>query len=375
MDFSLSEEQTLLRDSVRKFVEKGYDFEARRKLAQSELGFSREHMSSFADLGWTSIPFSEADGGLGGTAVDTMVVMEELGRGLVTEPYFPSVVFAGGLLRRASSALKAQHLPGLMAADRLAAVAYAELGARFDLFHVEMRAQKTVSGYLIDGTKIGVLGGPSANVLLVTARTSGNTRDRQGITLFAVDAASAGVTRKNYPTVDGLRGADVTFQNVEVDASCVIGEVGEGLALLEAAVDEAIIALGAEAVGIMEVLYKSTLAYVKERRQFGVPIGSFQVLQHRIVDMFMEYEQMKSMVLMATMAIDSGQDVAKAAAALKVQLGKAGRTIGQSAIQVHGGMGMTDELPVSHYFKRLTTLDMTFGNADHHLSRYMTLSA
>lgn len=222
MDFSLSEEQTLLRDSVRKFVEKDYDFESRRKLTRTELGFSREHLRNFAELGWTSIPFSEADGGLGGSAVDTMVVMEELGRGLVVEPYFPSVVFAGALLRRANTDLKAKYLPGVMSSDVLASVAYAELAARFDLFHVETRATKSESGYVIDGSKIGVLGGASADVLLVVARTSGNTRDREGITLFAVDAKSAGITRTGYPTVDGLRGADVSLKGVKVDASSVI---------------------------------------------------------------------------------------------------------------------------------------------------------
>ena len=374
MDFSLSDEQVLLRDSVRRFVEKDYEFEKRRALLKSELGFSRQNVQRFAELGWTSIPFAEADGGLGGSAVDTMVVLEELGRGLVLEPYFTSIVFAGGFLRRASAKLRERLIPGLIAGETLAAVAYAELDARFELFHVGTRAKRVGGGFVLDGKKIAVLGGPSADVLIVSARTAGDTREQDGITLFAVDAKAKGVRRTDYRTVDGLRGSDVVFEGVSVSVDDVIGEVDGGLPLLNAVTDEAIVALGAEALGIMDVLYRSTLAYVKERKQFGVPIGSFQVLQHRLVDVFIECEQFKSMVYMATMTRDASGDVGKAAAALKVQLGKSGRVVGQSAIQLHGGMGMTDELPVSHFFKRLTMLDLMLGNADHHLGRYVALS-
>lgn len=374
MDFSFNQEQTLLRESVKKFVEKDYGFETRKSIMKSELGFSREAWKNMAELGWTAIPFSEADGGLGGKAVDSMIVLEELGKGLVLEPYFATVIFAGGFLRRASAALKEKYLEKLIGGDLIAAVAYAEQDSRFDLFHVGATAKKDGAGYVLDGKKIAVIAGHAADLLVVSARTSGGARDKSGITLFAVDAKSAGVTRSAYRTVDGLQGCDVVLSGVKVSADSVIGEVDKGLALLEAVSDEAIIALGAEAMGIMEVMYKSTVAYTKERKQFGVPIGSFQVLQHRMVDQFMEYEQARSMVYWATMMLDKGTDVAKAASSLKVQLGKSGRFIGQAAIQNHGGMGMTEELPVSHFFKRMTMIDLMLGNVDHHLDRLTSLA-
>jgi alkylation response protein AidB-like acyl-CoA dehydrogenase len=371
MDFSFSEEQNLLRDSVKKFVDKSYPWDKRKALLESETGFSRENWQSFAELGWTALPFSEADGGIGGQPVDTMIVLEELGKGLVLEPFLAGVIFAGGLLRRADAATRAKHLPGLIGGERIYTVAYAEPGSRFDLFHVDTQAkQQKDKSYLLSGQKLTVIAGNAADVLLVTARTSGNTRDKSGITVFAVDAKQPGVRRVGYRTVDGLHAANVTFEGVKLTNDDIVGVVDQGLPALEAAVDETIIGLGAEAVGVMQVLFESTVAYSKERKQFGVPIGSFQVLQHRMVDMYMEYEQTRSMVIMATIAQQSGQNLAKAAAALKVQLGRSGRTLGQSAIQTHGGMGMTDELAVSHYFKRLTMIDLMLGNADYHLDRY-----
>jgi alkylation response protein AidB-like acyl-CoA dehydrogenase len=386
MDFSFNQEQTLLRESVRKFVEKDYGFEARRGLMKTDLGFSAAHWKNMADLGWTAIPFSEADGGLGGRPVDSMIVLEELGKGLVLEPFLASVIFAGGFLRNASAALKTRWLTPLIAGDAIGAVAYAEPDARFDLFHVATTARREGSSFVLDGKKIAVLAGHAADVLIVSARTSGAARDKSGITLFAVDAKSPGISRSAYRMVDGLHGADVTFSAVKVPAESVIGELDQGLRLLDAVSDETLIALGAEAMGILEVLYKSTVAYTKERKQFGVPIASFQVLQHRMVDMFMEFEQTRSMVYFATMTLDkalasqqqgpqpsAALDIAKAAAALKVQLGKSGRLVGQAAIQNFGGMGMTDELAVSHYFKRMTVIDLMLGNADYHLDRYRAL--
>lgn len=375
MDFTFSEEQNLLRDSVRKFVEKDYTFEARRALLKTELGFSRETWKGFAELGWTALPFSEADGGLGGTAVDTMIVLEEFGRGLVVEPYVPTVVFAGGLLRRASSALRAKHLPGLIGGDLIAAVGYAEPESRFDLARVSTTAKSEGKGYVLNGRKLAVIAGHAADLLIVSARTKSGANDRSGITLFAIDAKAPGVERVSYATVDGLRGANVTLTNVKVGADQIVGDLDEGLALLESVVDEVLVALGAEATGIMEVMYKSTVAYCKDRKQFGVPIASFQVLQHRMVDMFMEYEQFKSLTYMTTMTQEAARPLAKAAAGLKWLLGRAGRVIGQSAIQNHGGMGMTEELAISHYFKRLTMIDLMLGNGDHHLERYTTLPA
>jgi alkylation response protein AidB-like acyl-CoA dehydrogenase len=373
MDFSFTEEQNLLRDSVRKFVEKSYTWDRRKALLESEAGFSRENWASFAELGWTALPFSEADGGIGGKAVDTMIILEELGKGLVLEPFIATVIFAGGILRRADEKSRARHLPKLIGGESVFAVAYAEQGSRFDLFHVETTAKPKDKGYVLQGRKLAVIAGNTADVLIVAARTSGGTRDREGITLFAIEGKQSGVQRVNYRTVDGLHAANITLEGVIVGPENVIGTVGEGLALLEGAADETIVALGAEAVGIMQVMFEQTVAFCKERKQFNVPIGSFQVLQHRMVDQYMEYEQAKSMLYMATMAQDSGQNLAKAAAALKVQLGRSGRQIGQAAIQNHGGMGMTEELAISHYFKRITMIDMMLGNADYHLDRYRQL--
>jgi alkylation response protein AidB-like acyl-CoA dehydrogenase len=375
MDFTFNDEQNLLRDSVRKFIEKDYTFESRRQLLKTDLGFSRETWKGFADLGWTALPFSEADGGLGGSAVDTMIVLEEFGRGLVVEPYIPTVVFAGGLLRRASAGLRGKYLPGLINGDLIATVAYAEPESRFDLSRVSTTAKKDGDGYVLSGKKLAVVAGHAADLLIVSARTSGAVNDRSGITLFAVDAKSAGVERVAYATVDGLRGANLTLTNVKVGADQIVGDSERGLELLESVVDEVLVALGAEATGIMEVMYKSTVAYTKERKQFGVAISSFQVLQHRMVDMFMEYEQFKSLTYMATMAQASARPLAKHAAGLKWLLGRSGRVVAQSAIQNHGGMGMTEELAISHYFKRLTMLDLMLGNGDYHLERYRTLQA
>jgi alkylation response protein AidB-like acyl-CoA dehydrogenase len=375
MDFSFTEEQDLLRDSVRKLVDKDYSFSARGALLKSELGFSRSLWKHYSELGWTALPFSEADGGLGGKAVDTMIVLEELGRGLVLEPYTTSIIFAGALLKQASDALRGRYLPALIEGDLIAAVAYTEPESRFDLAQVLTSAKRDGDGYVLNGQKIAVLGGSAANLFIVSARTSGKPGDRDGITLFAVDGNSAGLSKLDYPTVDGLRASNLTFSNLKVGGDQIIGSADKGYALLERASDETIIALGAEAVGVFSVLFKSTVAYTKERKQFGVPIAAFQVLQHRMVDMYTEYELSKSMLYMATMTLDAGKPIARAASALKVQLGKSGRFIGQAAIQNHGGMGMTEELAVSHYFKRATILELTLGNTEHHLERYRVLGA
>jgi alkylation response protein AidB-like acyl-CoA dehydrogenase len=373
MDFAFTQEQDLLRDSVRKFVEKDYDFGKRGKLLKSDVGFSREAWKSYASLGWTALPFSEADGGLGGSAVDTMIVLEELGKGLTLEPYVYSVIFAGGLLKRAGAALRERYLSKLIEGELIGAVAYAEAESRFDLGRVSTSAKQSGDGFVLDGKKLAVFGGQAADVIIVSARTSGAPGDRDGITLFAIDASAAGLSKVGYQTVDGLRAANITLAGVKVPQSQVIGEVGQGLALLEAASDETILALSAEAVGIMDVMVKATVAYTKERKQFGVPIASFQVLQHRMVDMYTEAYTARSLLYMAVMSHDAGRPIAKIASALKVQLGKSGRFVAQAAIQNHGGMGMTEELAVSHYFKRLSMIELTLGNSDYHLDRYRTL--
>ena len=373
MDFSFTDEQALLQDSVQRFIQNSYAFDSSQKLIKTEDGFSRKNWASFAELGWLALPFSEDSGGFGGTAVETMILMEEFGKGLVVEPYLTTVLMSGSIIEAGgSSAQKEGVLAEIMAGTKLAALAYVEPQARFNLADVTTTAAAEGDGYVINGFKGVVMGGPSADVLIVPARTAGEQRDEAGITLFLVDANSNGISKRDYPTIDGGRASEITLENVTVDASAVIGEVGGGFALLEVGINNGILGVGAEAVGAMEVLYKTTVEYCKTREQFGQPIGKFQVLQHRMVDMFMEHEQAKSLLYMAAirMSENDAEEARKAISALKVQIGKGGRFVGQQAIQLHGGMGMTDELNVGHYFKRLTAIETLFGNVDYHLKKY-----
>ena len=377
MDFSFSEEQSLLQDSVQRFIQNDYTFEARQKIIQTEDGFSRDNWSTFAELGWLGLPFSEEDGGFGGTPIETMIMMEEFGKGLVVEPYLSTVIMAGAILSEGGSQEQKENtLAAIIAGTKFAALAFVEPQARFNLANITTRAKTTKTGFVINGFKGVVLGGPTADVLVVPVRTIGEQQAEDGITLFLVDANADGISRRDYPTVDGWRASEITFEEVIVDAASVIGEVGKGLPILEKAIDNAILAIGAEAVGAMEVLYKTTVEYCKTREQFGQPIGKFQVLQHRMVDMFIEHEQSKSLLYMAAMRLDEGYGPAarKAVSALKVQVGKGGKFVGQNAVQLHGGMGMTDELNVGHYFKRLTTIETLFGNVDYHLRKYASIA-
>ena len=373
MDFSLSDEQSLLKDSVERFVQNDYDFDRRRKVMAEEEGFSRANWKQFAELGWLAIPFSEEDGGFGGGAIELMLVMEQIGRGLIVEPYLPTVVLAGGFLRRAGSAAqKESYLAGIIDGSKLGAFAFAEPQGRFNPADLVTTAKADGDGFVLNGHKAVVLNGPSADFMVVSARTAGEQRDTDGISLFIVDADTSGLSRRDYPTVDGLRASEVMLENVKVGRGALIGEQDKAFPLIEAVLDEATLAVGCEAVGGMEVLYKTTVDYSKQRVQFGQPIGKFQVLQHRMVDMFMEYEQSKSLMFMAAMRLDEGYGDAakKAVSGFKVQVGKSARFVGQQAVQLHGGMGMTEELSVGHYFKRLTMIDTLFGNVDYHLRRY-----
>lgn len=372
MDFSFSEEQTLLRNSVQSFLQDKYDFDTRSKIVASDEGWRPEYWQQFAELGLLAAPFPEEMGGLGGGAIETMIIMEEFGRNLVVEPYLETVVLAGGLLREGGSdAQKEAHIPGIIGGENVWAFAYAEPQGRYNLADLTTTAKKDGDGFVLNGYKCVVLAAPWADKLAVTARTSGGQRDRDGVTVFIVDKNAAGVSTRDYPTVDGRRASEITFENVKVGADAVIGEVDKGLPLVEKVTDQAIAALSAEATGGMKELTDATVEYCKTRKQFGVPIGKFQVLQHRMVDMFMAYEQSVSMTYMVNLKIDeSDAERAKAASGAKVQIGKAGRFVGQQAVQLHGGMGMTDELSVGHYFKRLTMIDTQFGNVDHHLKRY-----
>ena len=375
MDFSFTEEQTLLRNSISKYLADNYDFATRQKIAKSEAGWRPENWKQFAELGLLAAPLPEEFGGLGGGPTETMIVMEEFGRALVVEPFAQTVVIGGTFLSNASEAMKKEWLPKIAGGEIVIAFAFAEPQGRYNLADLTMTAKKQGSGFVLNGQKAVVIGAPWADQLIVTTRTSGGRRDEKGITVFLVDKKSKGIVGRDYPTIDGLRASELTFENVEVPASRVIGTVDDGLKLIEKAIDVAIVAHAAEAMGAMKVILDATVEYTKTRKQFGVPIGKFQVLQHRMVDMFMNYEQSVSIAYMATLKLaDSATERKKAASAAKVQAGKAGRFIGQSAVQIHGGMGMTEELNIGHYFKRLTMLDTLYGNVDHHLRRYASLS-
>lgn len=372
MDFSFTEEQHLLRSSMSRFIQDQYSIDTRRDIVTSETGWRRDYWEQFAELGLLAAAFPEADGGFRSSPIDTLVVMEELGKGLVVEPYLPTAILGSALLcHGASEAMRADLIPSIIDGQTVLAFAYAEPQGRYNLADLTTLAHKDGHSYVINGHKAVVIGAPMADKLIVTTRTAGNQRDRDGITVLLVDGNASGLSRRDYTTIDGLRASELTFDRVRVDAEAVIGEPDGGLPLIEQAVDNGIAAICAEALGAMKTVNDMTIAYAKTRKQFGTPIGKFQVLQHRMVDMFIAYEQAVSMTYMVHLKLGAAPaERAKAAAAAKVQIGKAGRYIGQEAVQIHGGMGMTDELALGFYFKRLTMIDTQFGNVDHHLRRY-----
>jgi len=376
MDFSFTEEQTLLRNSVSKFLADNYDFEAFKKISRSAEGWKPQNWKQFAELGLLAAPLPEAYGGLGGGPVETMIVMEEFGRALVVEPFAQTVVVGGGFINRGGNeAQKEEWLARIAGGEALLAFAFAERQSRFNFADVLTSAKKQGANYLLNGQKSVVLGGPMADALIVAARTAGSQRDEKGISLFLVEKKSKGISTRDYPTVDGQRASEVTFENVEVPGTNLIGAADQALPLIEQVTDEAIAAHAAEACGAMKVLLDATTEYSKTRKQFGQPIGKFQALAHRMVDMYTAYEQSQSITLMVTLKLgESAAERKKAASAAKVQIGRAGRFVGQNAIQIHGGIGMTDELNVGHYFKRVTLIDTLYGNVDHHLKRYAALS-
>jgi pimeloyl-CoA dehydrogenase small subunit len=372
MDFDLSEEQRLLKDSIDGLLAGSYDFDQRKKYAKENGGWSKANWAKFAEQGLLGLPFAEDDGGFGAGGVETMIVMEALGRALVLEPYLPTVVIGGGFLRRGGSAeQKAAHLPGIIDGSKTFAFAQLEKSSRYDLSDVRTSAKKKGDGWVIDGEKFVVLNGDSADTLIVTARTKGGQRDTTGIGVFLVPGDAKGVSKKSYPTQDGLHAADITFTGVEVGADAVIGDPENGLPLIERVVDDARVALCCEAVGAMDESLKTTVDYIKTRKQFGVPIGSFQVLQHRAADMFVFLEQARSMAMFAVMAGDfeDAKERAEAIAAAKVQVGKSLKFVGEQSIQLHGGIGMTMETKIGHFFKRLTMIEHTFGDTAYHLKR------
>ena len=372
MDFDLTEEQRLLKDSIDGFLADSYDFEKRKTYAAQPGGYSRDIWAKFAELGLTGLPFDEADGGFGGGAVETMLVAESLGRSLVVEPYLATVVLGGGVLRHAASGeQKAAHVPGIVEGTRTLALGTTERHSRYDLFDVSTMAKKDGSSYILDGEKAVVVNGATADFIAVTARTAGSRRDRGGIGLFLVPGDAAGVTRRDTATQDGTHAAEITLSGVRVGPEGVLGDPEGGLAVVERVADEAIAALGAEAVGAMDELQAMTVEYLKTRKQFGVNIGAFQSLQHRAAEMFVALEQARSMAMLAAMTASEPDEAERRAmaSAAKVQIGRSAKIIGQGAIQLHGGIGMTMEYKAGHYFKRLTMIDTLFGDVDHHLAK------
>jgi alkylation response protein AidB-like acyl-CoA dehydrogenase len=370
VDFSLSEEQVLLRDSVARLVGDTSEVERHRQLSRSELGFDAAVWQQYAELGWLCVPFTEAQGGIDGTAVDVMVICEALGRGLMREPYLATVITAGGFLRRGGTAEQQQRfIPGIVEGSNQWGFAFAE-NASYNLAAVTTSAESNGSGYRLSGSKVAVLNGHCADYLVVSASTGNNA-----VSVFIVDANASGVDRQPVHLVDGSRGANITFTDVELEPDSLLGLAGDGVSLMEAVIDESIIAMGAEALGAMQVLLDDTVEYTRTRQQFGQPIGKFQALQHRMAEMYLKIEELRSLLYNAAIKMAEGSaETALACAAVKVKLAESGRLVSQQAVQLHGGIGMTDELGVSHYFKRVHLLARLYGDESYYLSRYMTLS-
>jgi alkylation response protein AidB-like acyl-CoA dehydrogenase len=369
MNFDYNEEQQLLADSVRRFLAKEYEFEKRRKMVAGE-GWSPQVWAQLAEMGVTGIPFSTDYGGFGGGAVDLMGVMEAFGDALLVEPYLPTILAAQLVARAGNEAQKKAILPRVVEGKLRLAFAHTEKGARYNNARVQTRATRSGSGWELSGEKLVALGAPLAETLVVSARTD------KGVSLFLVEQKAAGVTLKPYRTIDETKAADVTLKGVKVGADALLGAEGGAVPVIEEATDFATALVCSEAVGAMKFACDTTLEYLKTRKQFGVPIGTFQALQHRIVDMYISYEQARSMACLAASRIDSSSDArerARAVSAAKIKIADACRHVSQEAIQLHGGMGMSEELKVSHTFRRLTMIAQQFGDADHHLARFAAL--
>jgi alkylation response protein AidB-like acyl-CoA dehydrogenase len=373
MNFNLSEEQTMIQDSIARFVQDSYAFDQRNATVALEHGFSAGHWQQFAELGWLSIPFAEEHGGFGGGPVDIMVIMREFGRGLVTEPFLPTVLLFGGLLQAAASdELKSDLIPQIITGEMQGAFAFVERQSRYEITDIKTRAYQQGAQWVLSGEKTVVLNAGAARKLVVLARSSGEQVDANGLSLFLVDGGADGVTTTSYRLTDGREAANVVLDNVTAEA--LLGGPGEGYALIRPVIDAAMLAVAADALGAMESLNAQTLEYLKTRKQFGTHIGSFQALQHRMVDMFAACENTRSLLYRAVCALDAGdEDAQRSLLALKVMVGRAGRLIGGEGIQMHGGMGMTEELPVGSYVKRLMIANVLFGDADHHQQRFSAL--
>jgi len=375
VDHIFNEEQRMLKDSVERLVAQRYRFEDRRAIVASDAGWSRDIWGEFADLGLLALPFDEQYGGVGGVQgapVETLIVMQAFGRGIVVEPYLPTVVLGGGLLRHgASSALQGELIPAVAEGKKLLAFGYTEPQSRYNLANVRTKAQKDGAGFRLDGQKSVVYGAPMADGVFVTARTAGGERDVQGISVFYLDAKTPGLSRRDYTTIDGTRASELTLQGVKVGAGALVGKLDQGLPLVERVLDEATAAVCAEASGAMSVLNDKTLEYTRTRVAFGQHLSEFQVIQHRLVDLRVAVEYGIAVAMMATLKLNATEsERRRAVSAAKAMLGRDSRYVGQTAIQLHGAIGMTDDLDIGHYFKRLTTIGWLFGNSDHHLRRF-----
>ncbi|UGY20387.1 acyl-CoA dehydrogenase family protein [Bradyrhizobium septentrionale] len=374
MDIQFTEEQELLRSSVQRLLRDQYDFDARRKIVASEEGFGRKQWAEFAELGMLAAPFSEAVGGLGGGPLSTMIIMQEFGRHLVVEPFVETVVVAGGLIEQAGSdAQKQAFIADIIAGSKLWALAWTEKGSRFDLATVTTTARREGSHYVLTGEKTAVMAAPWADYLIVSARTSGHRHDRGGVSLFVVDRRAANLDLQSFKTIDGRRAAEISLRGVRGE---LLGNEGGAVTALEACRNQAIGALCAEAVGAIGELNAATLDYSKTRKQFGVTIGSFQVLQHRMVDMFIAHQETLSLMQHLSLSLNEGEaGISRLASGAKSKIGYAAKFVADQAVQLHGGMGMTDELNVGHYFKRISSINIQFGDPAYHVLRFAQLEA
>ena len=376
MHFELTEEQTLLENMVTAFVRDDYNWETREKIVKTEEGWKPENWSKFAELGLLSVPFSEDHGGLGGTAVDSMVVMEQFGKGLVVEPFMPSILLSGNLISKLANESQANEIiPKIIEGESRYVFAYAEPQSRFDLSDVKTSATKDGDEYTLNGFKSVVFGASMATHIIIAARTSGDQRSEDGITLFLADIKSNGITLQTYPTIDEYRASEVVIENLKISSDMVLGEVDKVYSVVEEVIDLATIAACSEAIGVLQVLKDSTIDYCKQRKQFGQPISKNQAIQHKLVDMMIEYEQAKSILYAAVTAdLSNADERKKAVSGAKARIGQSIKFVGESAIQLHGGMGMVDEYMISHYFKRATMLGVLFGNVDFHMKRFVGLT-
>tara|TARA_R110000782_G_scaffold127742_6_gene219319 strand:+ start:881 stop:2014 length:1134 start_codon:yes stop_codon:yes gene_type:complete len=373
MNLEFTEEQVLLQDTLNRFLQNDYTFEQRQKLSQQGIGYSEQNWQTMAEMGLLGIPFEEEYGGFDFGATGLMIVMETIGKGLVVEPYLATVVLAGQLIQNASSeAQKQTLLPQLIEGNLKLAFAYVERQSRYDLSSVTVTAEKHASSFSLTGKKSVVFNAETADKIIVSARTSGNDGDKEGISLFLLDKDSTGITMRHYHTVDGLRASELSFEQVEIGLDALVGELDNAFPVIESVIDSASAAICAEGVGVISQLRERTVEYLKIRKQFSQPLGHFQVLQHRAVDMFMAEEQMRSLAYLASIRMEGGtrSEQIKAVSAAKVYLGEARTVVGEQAVQLHGGIGVTDELDVAHYYKRLTMLNNLFGDRDFHLQRF-----